>query len=176
MKYALHILLCSICFLTLFVGCTGNPNQTDAGNDKLQSLEADQTTTVEAFPEQQMLYVPIYSDIYVDRENSALLLAATLSIRNTSLMNPLYIDLIDYYNTQGDLVRHYLENPIVLPPMASVNYVIEREDAAGGSGANFLLSIRKKTSTSTPLVQAVMVGDVGNTSFAFSTDGYIVNQ
>ena len=118
--------------------------------------------------------MPIYSDIYADQQEQKLLLSATLSIRNTSLNDTLFVSKIDYYNTEGDLVRSYIDNPISLSPMGTINYVIEKDDDTGGSGANFIVELSSKNKKIKPLIQAIMLGYSGNKSFAFSTDGYSV--
>ena len=150
------------------------PNQTANGQDELKSLELETPIDKEEIEYSDIVYVPIYSDIYFDEANQKTLLSATLSIRNTSYTDSLYVSKIDYFNTHGDLVKSYIVNPISLSPMATVNYVIEREDESGGSGANFIVKLSAKTSKIKPLVQAIMIGQSGNKGFSFSTDGYSI--
>lgn len=121
------------------------------------------------------VYVPIYSDIYNQTRDSRTLLTATLSIRNTSSKDSLFVSKIDYYNTQGDLVRNYLEAPIYLKPMESIDYVIEQQDTSGGSGANFLIDWYSRKPLN-PLFQAVMVGGLGSQAFSFTTEGIEVQR
>ncbi|MGB7394067.1 MAG: DUF3124 domain-containing protein [Pricia sp.] len=121
------------------------------------------------------VYVPIYSDIYNQTRDSRTLLTATLSIRNTSIRDSLFISKIDYYNTGGDLVRSYLDQPIYLRPMESIDYVIEQQDTSGGSGANFLIDWYAKKKLN-PLFQAVMVGGLGAQAFSFTTEGVEVER
>lgn len=116
------------------------------------------------------VYVPIYSDIYNQTRDTRTLLTATLSIRNTSIRDSLFISKINYYNTAGDLVRSYLEQPIYLKPMESIDYVIEQQDTSGGSGANFMIDWYSKKPLQ-PLFQAVMVGGLGSQAFSFTTEG-----
>tara|TARA_R110001592_G_scaffold140547_2_gene361558 strand:- start:215 stop:712 length:498 start_codon:yes stop_codon:yes gene_type:complete len=118
----------------------------------------------------RQVYVPIYSDIYNQTRDTRTMLTATLSIRNTSIRDSLFVSTIDYYNTQGDLVRSYIDSPIYLKPMESIDYVIEQQDDSGGSGANFLIDWYSKKQL-TPLFQAVMVGGLGAQAFSFTTDG-----
>ncbi|TDT45559.1 uncharacterized protein DUF3124 [Maribacter spongiicola] len=118
----------------------------------------------------RQVYVPIYSDIYNQTRDTRTLLTATLSIRNTSLKDSLFVSKIDYYNTEGDLVRSYIDSPIYLTPMESIDYVIEQQDTSGGSGANFLIDWYSKKQLN-PLFQAVMVGGLGAQAFSFTTDG-----
>lgn len=176
-KYFLPVVKWSFFIMAIsFSSCIqSDPNvNEDTGTDELSSLEVDEPISKAEMEFEDVIYVPIYSDIYVDATNQNTLLAATLSIRNTSFTDSIFISKIDYYNTEGDLVRKYITNQISLKPMATVNYVIEREDDTGGSGANFIVAISSKNSEVKPLIQAIMIGQNGNKGFAFSTDGYSI--
>ena len=168
------------CSLLLFlIACyscrPSSPNQVNTGQDELQALEIDHQIDVKGLELNDLIYVPIYSDLYADLQNQNLLLSATLSIRNTDLVNPLFINKLDYYDTHGKLVKDYLNGETIsIPPMATINYVIEKEDTSGGSGANFIVSIHAKNKNMKPIIQAVMVHHSGNKGFAFTTDGYSV--
>lgn len=120
------------------------------------------------------VYVPVYSDIYSRSRETRTLLTVTLSIRNTSETDTLYIGRLDYYNTQGDLVRKYLERSVYLKPLESVDYVIDEEDDTGGVGANFMLEWYASEPMK-PIFQAVMLSSVGNKAFAFTTEGFEVD-
>lgn len=169
-RYFSLILLMTIC-------CTSpDPNTATTGENELEALEIHRELDKDNLKLKDLIYVPIYSDIYADLQNQNLLLAATLSIRNTSLKDSMFVDKIEYYNTNGELVKDYLEETIGLPPMATVNYVIEKEDQTGGAGANFLVSIFAKSIKMKPIIQAVMVLHSGNKGFAFTTDGYSISE
>ena len=167
------ILLIGLLTLLSLFSCEGpNPNINETGKDELKALEVNRVINTENQPFQDIIYVPIYSDIYMDNQNQNSLLAATLSIRNTSFDDSLFVSKIDYFNTEGIPVRSYIDKTISLPPMATVNYVVEKEDETGGPGANFIVEISSKNKNVKPLIQAIMVGERGNKGFAFSTDGY----
>ncbi len=168
------MLTCFIILLILSVGCeTPDPNATQTGEDELKSLELDRALSKRDKVFEDVIYVPIYSDIYIDELDQNSLLSATLSIRNTSLADSLFVSTIDYFNTEGQLVRSYIDQPIALTPMATVNYVIEKNDTAGGPGANFIVKLYSNENVN-PLIQAVMIGENGNKGFAFATDGYSI--
>lgn len=164
-----------VAIVLIFFGCdsTPNPNTTLSGEDELKSLELDRVLSSKDKKYEDIIYVPIYSDIYINRANQKSLLSATLSIRNTSPTDSLFVSKIDYFNTEGNLVKSFINQPIGLAPMATVNYVIEKEDTSGGSGANFIVILNSDKEVK-PLIQAIMIGEMGNKSFAFSTDGYSI--
>jgi hypothetical protein len=148
----------------------------DKGTDELESLTVKRPLNKEDMVYNDTIYVPIYSDIYIDQQNPKHLLSSTLSIRNTSFTENVYVSNIDYYNTQGDLVKKFLEKTISLPPMATVNYVIEKDDDTGGSGANFIVVLNSKSNQVKPIIQAIMIGEYSNKAFSFSTDGYSITK
>lgn len=170
-------LLLVLAILGLTLACENpNPNVDVKGQDELKTHEIDHTIPESEQKFQDLIYVPIYSDIYVDQQNQKSLLAATLSIRNTSYKDSLFISKIEYFNTEGDLVRSYIENAISLPPMGTINYVVEKDDETGGHGANFIVDLSARNKNVKPLIQAVMIGQTGNKGFAFSTDGYSISE
>ena len=98
------------------------------------------------------------------------MLTATLSIRSTSLSDTTFIKTIDYYDTEGKLVKSFLDRTLILGPMESIDYVIEQEDDTGGTGANFLVQWGARKDVK-PIFQCVMIGTIGQHGLAFTTDG-----
>jgi len=176
-KYNINIFV-SLILVVILNSCQNlNPNVDKSGKDELKSLELDHKIDTSNMKYNDTIYIPIYSNIYVDKQNQKRLLAATLSIRNTSYSDSLFVTKIDYFNTEGSLVRNYIKKPISLPPMGTINYVIEKEDDTGGSGANFIVTLSAKKTHLRPIIQAIMIGENGeNKGFAFSTDGYSIKK
>ena len=132
--------------------------------DPIKELEITSAVDFRQLNYKQTFY---YSDIYIDRYNQEVLLSATSSIRNTTLKKSLYINKIDYYGTNGELIKSYIKNLIKLPPMATLNYVVEKEENKGGPGTDFIIDVEGLDDT----VKAVMIGDFSNKAFAFNTQG-----
>ena len=164
--------------LLLFLACGPRDPNVDltTGEDELAILATDHPIDTSRMKFHQMYYVPIYSDIYINLNDQNALLAATLSIRNTSFNDSLFIKRIDYYDTEGSLVRPYIEGTIGLPPMGTVNYVVDKNDDTGGPGANFIVDVYAVDPGVRPLLEAIMVGQHGNRSFSFLTEGFPVDQ
>ncbi|MCB1058059.1 MAG: DUF3124 domain-containing protein [Acidobacteria bacterium] len=121
------------------------------------------------------VYVPIYSHVYAEGGREQLL-EATLSIRNTDLDQAIAITSIRYYDTDGQLLKEYLEHPVSLGPLASTDFLVEQRDEAGGAGANFLVEWAAETAVTEPLIEAVMVRVGGNQAFAFRSPGYPISR
>ncbi|WP_250162947.1 DUF3124 domain-containing protein [Psychrobacter sp. WY6] len=172
-KRTISVLL--LATMALLLGCDQTPQDPNVLYSKtsrpLQELEMTTAVDRSQFAYKQTFYVPIYSDIYTDRDNRKVLLSATLSVRNTTLKKSLYINKIDYYGTDGTFIKSYLNKPIELPAMATLNYIVEKEEDKGGSGANFIIEVEGIDETVKPVIEAVMIGNFSNKGFAFSTEG-----
>jgi len=124
------------------------------------------------------IYVPIYSSIYNQFEENLLHLSAILSIRNTSIKKEIRIERVDYYDTNGKLIKHYLKQPFILGKMSTKDYVISENELEGGTGANFIVewSSHNDEKVSSPLVESIMMGTVGTKGFSFSSRGRAIEK
>ena len=95
-------------FVLLLAGIWVSASQADSGI----ALSAGQT-----------VYVPIYSHIYSGLKGRPFNLAATLSIRNTDPKHPISVVSVKFYDSEGKLVKAYLDNPAELKAMASTRYI-----------------------------------------------------
>jgi Protein of unknown function (DUF3124) len=120
----------------------------------------------------QSVYVPAYSSL-VDSGGQALLnLSVTLSVRNTSPTLSLVVEHIDYYDTAGNLVQHYIPATIAVRPFGTIEILIPTNDVRGGTGANFVVDWGATAPTSEPVIETVMVGASGGRGFAFISPGH----
>jgi hypothetical protein len=91
-------------------------------------------------------------------------------------VQPITLDWVRYYDSVGKQVRDYLDKASTLPPMGSVEFVIQRSDTAGGPGANFLIRWHAAERVDEPLVEAIMLGQSGNAGISFSSRGRSVTS
>ena len=117
------------------------------------------------------VYVPAYSSLAGAGGQARLDLAVTLSLRNTSATLPLVVERIDYYDTAGKLVEHYVPTAVAIRPLGTIEILIPTDDIRGGSGANFVVEWGATRPISEPVIEAVMVGTSGNRGFAFTSSG-----
>jgi hypothetical protein len=115
------------------------------------------------------VYVPVYSHIYSETGESAINLTAILSIRNTSYTDSFYVTDVIYYGSQGEVLKRYIDSSLLVKPMTSVEFVVERTESKGGAGANFVVKWGSFTVGSEPLIQTVM-NEISR-GISFVTDG-----
>ena len=124
----------------------------------------------------QTVYVPGYSHIYSGDKERPILLAVTVSIRNTDPDRWIQIDQVDYYDTTGNLVRKYLNLPMQLRAMASTRFVVPESEKGGGSGANFIVQWSAQQAVSPPVIETVMISTRMQQGISFTSRGQIIKE
>ena len=124
----------------------------------------------------QTVYVPIYSHIYSGIKARPFDLAATLSIRNTNLKSSINLISVKYYDSEGKLVKDYLETPINLNALATTRYIIAEDDKAGGSGANFIVVWKSEQRINPPIIEGVMIGTHSGQGISFVSRGQVIKE
>ena len=124
----------------------------------------------------QSVYVSIYSHIYSGIKARPFDLVAILSIRNTDIDQPVTILSVRYYDTEGKLLKEYLDQPLELKALASTRYIIKEDDKAGGSGANFIVKWKSNEKVTPPILEAVMIGTHSGQGISFVSRGQVIEE
>ncbi len=119
----------------------------------------------------QRVYVPAYSHIYSGNKERPFLLTVTLSIRNIDPTHLIKITLVDYYETQGKLIKKYIDKPATLSPLEALRYVIPEKDKSGGSGANFIVEWHSDKPVNRPIIESIMIGTKSSQGISFTSRG-----
>ena len=122
----------------------------------------------------EVVYVPVYSEIFHTDMKRKVKLSATLSIRNTSMDSEIVVSKVDYFDTHGKLLRKYLESPLKLKPLQTINYVVEYKEAEGGIGANFIVEWAAEREVPEPLIETVMIGGSSSLGISFVCEGKVI--
>ncbi len=125
---------------------------------------------------EQTVYVPLYSQIYADERymDKPFLLTATLSIRNTDPDNTLTLQSVNYYDSQGKLLKTYLGKPLVIGPLGSTRYIVEESESKGGSGAKFLIHWTADKGVTEPIIESIMIGTKMQQGISFISRGRVI--
>ena len=165
----------AVCFLTSCSTASIPERQEVAKNPiaQLQPVNLDKTKIIMG----QTVYVPIYSHIYHDNsQNNVMNLSATLSIRNTDMKDPIIIKSVGYYDTNGQLIRQYIQSSVELKPLASTEVFIAAQNITGGSGAKFIVEWIAAQKVSEPIIEAVMIGSALSQGISFVSPGKVLKQ
>lgn len=122
----------------------------------------------------QTVYVPVYSHIYSGNREQPFYLAATLSIRNTDTRHAITLTAVDYYDSEGKFLKHYLDRALSLKAMGTKRYVIPESDKSGGSGAKFIVKWQSDQPVAEPLIESVMISTKTQQGISFTSRGRVL--
>jgi len=160
-------------FLLLISSCTNTNSPQPEQNNSWQKREVKNRTIINL--QKHTSYLPVYSQIYQRHQNKTYDLTVTVSIRNTSSKDSLYLLSAEYYSTKGKLLKNYLMHPVYITPLETVEIIIEETDKSGGSGANFVLSWGERDSSLHPLFESVMISTAGQQGVSFTSRAIILD-
>ncbi|WP_417444984.1 DUF3124 domain-containing protein [Joostella sp.] len=155
----------------LMISCETNTEGTD---ETIQMVDWSERTA--SIPAKDSLingqtYLSIYSQIYSYTLHGKHDLTTTVSIRNTSDKDTIYIKKADYYDHKGELIRSYMKSPVYMAPLETLEIVIAKDDNHGGSGANFIFDWAAPKDSSIPHFEGIMISTAGQQGLSFSTQG-----
>lgn len=120
-------------------------------------------------------YLSVYSQIYSQSEHNVRDLTVTVSMRNPDSENKVFLKKINSYNTEGHLVKNYIEKPVYILPMETLELVIEESDDDFGTGGNFLFDWTVAKNTNEPIFESIMISTAGQQGISFVTTGKRLN-
>jgi len=141
--------------------------------DTIEKSFATSLTTMPAEPLaiSGSFYVPVYSSVAMAQGRLRVDFSVTLSVHNASDARPLVLKRIAYFDTSGKMVESYLKSPVALKPFSTIEVSIATSDVRGGTGANFVVDWAATGEIAEPVVEALMVGNVGAAHYAFISQG-----
>lgn len=124
----------------------------------------------------QLLYAPVYSHIYTGNKQRPFDLAVTLSVRNSDPRHAIRVLSVDYFSSDGKLLRSFLQSPMNLAPLQATEFVINESDTSGGSGASFLVRWNAQGPVNVPVVETVMIGTSGSQGISFLSPARVIEE
>jgi hypothetical protein len=174
-----------IFFLSALFACEASPEKQSSTNSKTEvpnpsARQADQEE-FSSFSRLhsstgQTIYVPVYSHIYQQNHKTTFNLTTTLSIRNADMNRSFTLSKVLYYDSQGELVKDYLEEPMNINPLASTSFVVNENDLRGGVGANFIVVWESANPVYPPVIEAVMISTSMQQGISFISVGRVLQN
>ena len=84
------------------------------------------------------------------------------------------ITVVNYYESQGKLLKKYLDGPVILNSLGSVRFIIPEKEKIGGSGANFIVEWKSKKLVNPPTIESVMIGTQAQQGISFTSRGRVI--
>lgn len=122
----------------------------------------------------QTVYVAAYSHVNIGHKGAPYFLTITLSIRNIDPSNQITITQIDYYESHGKFLKHFITESVVLDPFALNRIVIPLKKKADESGASFIVKWDSKNMANPPIIESIMIGTQSQQGISFTSRGQVI--
>lgn len=156
----------------LLAACTTQEPPALSGTPPLNFMTARDLQIVTG----QTIYVPAYSEIFYGSASRTMSLSVTLAIHNTDPESAIIIQSVQYFDTNGALVRDYISSPVEILPLATSGFIVEDRDVSGGWGANFIVKWGAEQPVYEPVIEAIMVSTQGTHGISLISPGRVVSQ
>jgi hypothetical protein len=124
----------------------------------------------------QTVYVATYSFIRIGERGHPFQLATNLCIRNTDPTRSIKIISVDYHNTDGVLIKRFLEKSLELKPLAATDFFIKPSDVTGGLAPSFIVKWQSAKPVTPPIVEAAMIGDRSGLGVSLVLNGRVIQE
>ena len=153
----------------LMISCKEGSDSGPAAEKNLDAQKAE----IAAVDSLEVLktYLPIYSQIYQFTAERTYDLTTTISIRNISMKDRLYVLEANYYDSSGKVIRALIEEPVYLEPLQTAEFVINELENEGGSGGNVIFNWAIADPRNEPLYEAIMISTYGGQGLSFTSRG-----
>jgi hypothetical protein len=124
------------------------------------------------------IYVPIYRTFYHGYSSSteAYGLTVTACLRNPDPKQAIVISAIDHYDSNGNLVKKFVIEPITLKPWSSKEISILPAPQPDDFGDNLIVRWKSDQPANPLLAEVMMVGQVLNRGASFLTQGQEIKE
>ncbi len=164
-----------ILVIIVLFGCRVEPESNELTEQYLNSIDwRNRSIDISGMDslESGKSYLSVNSVIYSSTQHSIRNLTVTVSLRNTDEYDTIYMGRVDFFDTDGRLLKKYTSSPVFLKPMETIEIVISQNDPTGGSGGNFIFEWKTPPGATEPVFESVMLSVMGNNAFAYATHGW----
>lgn len=162
----LNIINLSLAFFVIFTSCSSKPQEDDFTNFKWESRLVSQIDSNLASGKS---YLPIYRQIFNQEDKLNHKLSITVSIRNTSPSDTIFLKKITYHNTEGLIIRSYLGKTVYLKPLETIDFGVAENTEKQGIGSSFIFEWASRNILNKPLFEAVMLMTAGQQGISFTS-------
>lgn len=82
----------------------------------------------------------------------------------------------DYYDSNGDPIKSFIIEPLIVRPMASKYFFISQSDTSGGWGANYIIKWEAEKEVNEPIIESVTFGARGAHTISFISRGKAIKE
>jgi hypothetical protein len=124
----------------------------------------------------QTIYAAAYSYVLMGAGVRQFPVTSTLVIRNTDPEDSIVVTTVDYRDSKGEHLRHYVEAPTVVGPLGSMEFVVAASDTTGGHSPSFIVRWEANKTVNAPVVETLMIGGGGTQGISFVGRAWVIEE
>ena len=102
--------------------------------------------------------------------------STTLVVRNTDSASAIVLTAVDYRDSEGEHLRHYVEEPMVVNPLASAEFTVKESDTTGGHSPSFIVRWEADRTVNAPVVETLMIGGGNTQGISFVGRAWVIEE
>ena len=124
------------------------------------------------------IFVPAYRSFYqiYGSARDSYALTSTAFLHNIDPKQTIEILSIEFFDSEGKLIKNLLEAPLLIKPRNSREITIQPRTQHEDCAAHLIVRWKSGQPANTPVVEVLMVGQVLNRGISFNTQGYEVKE
>jgi len=138
--------------------------------------DAAQATVPVAQSRRQTVYATAYSYVLRGDERHTVPIAPTLVIRNTDPASAIVVTTVDYRDSKGERLRRYAEEPIVVGPLASIEFAVQASEETGGHSPSSIVQWEANKTVNAPVVETLMIGGRATQGISFVGRAWAIEE
>jgi len=124
----------------------------------------------------QTIYAAAYSYVLMGDGRHIFQVTSTLVVRNTDPASAIVLTAVDYRDSGGEHLRHYVEEPIVVNPLASTEFTVRGSDTTGGHSPSFIVRWESEKTVNAPVVETLMIGGANTQGISFVGRAWVIEE
>jgi hypothetical protein len=124
----------------------------------------------------QTIYATAYSYVLMGSGEQKFPVTSTLVVRNTDPSNAIVLTTVEYRDSKGQHLRHYVEEPITIGPLASMEFVVKDSDSTGGHSPSFIVRWEAKGTVNAPVVETLMISGRSAQGISFVGRAWVIEE
>jgi len=94
----------------------------------------------------------------------------------TDPASAIVIRAVDYRDSKGEHLRYYVEEPIAVGPLASMEFFVEESDTTGGHSPSFIVRWEANKTVNAPIFETLMISGRGSQGISFVGDAWVIDE
>ena len=79
-------------------------------------------------------------------------------------------------DSEGEHLHHYVDEPIVVGPLAATEFTVKESDTTGGHSPSFIVRWEANTTVNAPVVETLMIGGGNTQGISFVGRAWVIEE